>query len=123
MGSPQPQNCYGDSGGPGFANLGGVRRLIGVVSRSFNGEECTMGGVDTRVDAYLAWIHSKVTDVPCDSGMSPACEPPEPPDPEEPEDPGADDGGCCSTSGGGGTTFLLAFAVGVLLFRRGRSRR
>jgi secreted trypsin-like serine protease len=51
MGSPQPQNCQGDSGGPALADLGDGRRVVGVVSRSYSGFECTMGGVDTRVDA------------------------------------------------------------------------
>jgi MYXO-CTERM domain-containing protein len=122
-GSPQPQNCYGDSGGPGFANVGGIRRVIGVVSRSFMGGECNMGGVDTRVDAYLTWIHSKVNNVPCDSGMSPECKPPDPvdpdpvdPDPTDPDDDG-DSGGCSTT---GGTSGGLLALVGALLLRRRR---
>jgi MYXO-CTERM domain-containing protein len=114
MGAPQPQNCNGDSGGPGMADVGDGRRVVGIVSRSFSGAECTNGGVDTRVDFYLDWIHSKVTSgIPCGSGLSPAC----PVDPEDEED-----GGCCSTGGGGagGSVVLALGALGVVLSRRRR---
>jgi uncharacterized protein (TIGR03382 family) len=115
MGSPQPQNCNGDSGGPGFAVVGGERRVVGIVSRSFSGLECTSGGVDTRVDAYVAWIHSKVpVGIPCDSGMSEPC-------PVEEEEGGDEDGGCCSTGGASvPSTSAVALLVGLLLFRRRR---
>jgi hypothetical protein len=113
MGAPQPQNCNGDSGGPGFADLGdGARRVIGVVSRSFSGGECNMGGVDTRVDAYLTWIHGKVASgIPCDSGLSPACE-------ENGEE--SDDGGCCAAGGDSKGSLLLAFLVGLTVLARRR---
>lgn len=120
MGSPQPQNCNGDSGGPALAELDG-RRVVGIVSRSFTGAECTMGGVDTRVDAYLSWIHGKVTTgIPCGSGMSPACEVEDP--------PGDDEGGCCSTGSDGRGAGVLGLLVGLALIGRsggrpGRSRR
>lgn len=121
MGAPQPQNCYGDSGGPGLATVGGVRRVIGVVSRSFgDGFECNAGGIDTRVDSYLTWIHSKLpagTVVPCDSGLAEACPEPEP-DPA-PIDEG-DAGGCCSTGGDGTGSALLAVLLGMLARRRRR---
>lgn len=111
MGSPQPQNCNGDSGGPAFATVGGVRRVIGVVSRSYAGFECTRGGVDTRVDAYLPWIHSKVpTGIPCSSGMAEPC--------IDDDDEAA---GCCSTSTRGlPGSALLVTAVALLLGRRRR---
>jgi MYXO-CTERM domain-containing protein len=113
MGSPQPQNCNGDSGGPGFADLDGERRVIGIVSRSFSGGECTMGGVDTRVDAYLRWIHSKVASgIPCGSGLAEPC---------AGEDPGDEDGGCCSAGGDARGSWVLAFVVGALVL--GRRRR
>lgn len=110
MGSPQPQNCNGDSGGPGLAVVAGVRRVIGIVSRSYSGFECNSGGVDTRVDAYLPWIHEKVpAGIPCSSGMSEAC-----PDTD-------DEGGCCSTSTDGlPASGALSLAVGALLLRRRR---
>lgn len=112
MGAPQPQNCNGDSGGPAFAELAG-RRLVGIVSRSFSGAECTMGGIDTRVDAYLTWIHEKVaTGIPCGSGLAEAC---------TDEEPGEDEGGCCSTGGRGlPGTAALGLLVGLTLLRRRR---
>ncbi|KAB2910445.1 MAG: trypsin-like serine protease [Kofleriaceae bacterium] len=115
MGSPQPQNCQGDSGGPALADVGGARRVVGVVSRSYSGFECTMGGVDTRVDAYLEWIHGKVpTGIPCGSGLAEAC-----PEEEDPED----EGGCCSTGGGGGAgAGVLGLLVGMALLRPRRRR-
>jgi MYXO-CTERM domain-containing protein len=113
MGAPQPQNCNGDSGGPAMADLGDGRRIVGIVSRSFSGPECTMGGIDTRVDAYLTWIHSKVpSGIPCGSGLAEPC-------PVDPED--EDGGGCCSTGGGarGATGALfLVIVVGLTLLRR-----
>jgi MYXO-CTERM domain-containing protein len=123
MGAPQPQNCYGDSGGPGFASVGGVRRVIGVVSRSFDsGPDCDAGGVDTRVDAYLSWIHAHLpagTEVPCDSGLAEACPAPEPePDPDDPM--AEEDGGCCSTGDNGASSALLALALCALVLRRRR---
>jgi hypothetical protein len=114
MGAPQPQNCNGDSGGPALTEMDG-RRIVGIVSRSFMGVECTMGGVDTRVDAYLTWIHSKVpTGIPCGSGMSPACEGEDPPD---------DDGGCCSTGSDGRAAGVLGLLVGLALVVPRRRRR
>ncbi len=119
MGLPQPQNCHGDSGGPALADLGdGQRRTVGVVSRSFAGSECTQGGVHTRVDAYLSWIHGQVpTGIPCGSGLAEPCDEPDPEDPDT-------GGGCCSTGGGrgpaGASAALLALAVAAPLLRRRR---
>jgi endonuclease G len=111
MGAPQPQNCHGDSGGPGFATVGGVRRVIGIVSRSFMGGECTNGGIDTRVDAYTDWIvaHAPAAMFPCDSGRAEACPPPD----------GGDDAGCCSSSSRSApASAVLALLVGLALVRR-----
>ncbi len=115
-GNPDPQNCHGDSGGPAIATLGDGQRTVGVVSRSYNSGQCDNGGVDTRVDAYLTWIHGKVpTGIPCGSGLSPACPPEEMP-PEEEDD----DGGCCSTGGASQGSLLLGLVVGALVVRRRR---
>jgi hypothetical protein len=114
MGTPDPQNCHGDSGGPAFATLGGGQRIVGIVSRSYESSACDNGGVDTRVDAYLTWIHGKVTTgIPCGSGLAPAC---------GPDDMDSDDDtGCCSTGTGAGRgSLLLGLAVGALLIRRRR---
>jgi endonuclease G len=107
MGAPQPQNCNGDSGGPGFATVGGKRRVIGVVSRSFMGSACTRGGIDTRIDAYTDWImeHAPMAAFPCGSGLAEEC--------------AGDDAGCCSTSSRSAPgSALLAVVVGLVLRRR-----
>ncbi len=70
-----PQNCNGDSGGPAYVDLGGVGkpRLVGVVSRGPGDDQsCNVGGIDTRVDPYLPWIHGAAT-IPCGSGLSSGC--------------------------------------------------
>jgi len=114
MGTPDPQNCHGDSGGPALATLGGGQRVVGIVSRSFESNACDNGGVDTRVDAYLTWIHGKVaTGIPCGSGLSPACD----------DGEADDDSGCCSTGGAGSGSLLAGFAVAALLARRRRGDR
>lgn len=115
MGQGQPQNCHGDSGGPALAELGGTTRVVGTVSRSFDlSSECTNGGVDTRVDAYLDWIFAQegVVDVPCGSGLAEAC--------AGDED---GDGGCCSTGGGAGGSLVAAGLAGLGLVIARRRRR
>lgn len=42
--------CEGDSGGPGFLTRNGVEVIAGVTS--YGDQNCMLGGVDTRVDAY-----------------------------------------------------------------------
>jgi secreted trypsin-like serine protease len=46
--------CYGDSGGPAFATLGGVEVQIGVTSAGQ--KPCGTLAYDTRVDAFASWI-------------------------------------------------------------------
>ncbi len=60
----QQQNCYGDSGGPGYVDFGNGRRVIGVVSRSPDPShfECNIGGIDTRADAYIDWINATMAE-------------------------------------------------------------
>lgn len=67
--------CYGDSGGPAFAVVGGVEVLLGVTS---GGEvPCERGlAWDTRADAYRSWLSSA-------SGGDLAA--PAPPDAEKPK--------------------------------------
>jgi len=71
----EPQNCQGDSGGPSLLDLGSGRRLIGVVSRGTTQDQsdCSKGGIHTRIDGYLEWIHSQA-DIPCGSGLSEDCD-------------------------------------------------
>ncbi|MCA9672978.1 MAG: trypsin-like serine protease, partial [Myxococcales bacterium] len=72
----RPQKCNGDSGGPTFGDLdsgpGLDLRVVGVASRA--GTNCTIGSIETRVDSYLPWLHQQGT-IPCDSGLSPPCNP------------------------------------------------
>jgi len=46
--------CMGDSGGPGFLDMDGEGRQIGVMNSV--GEDCGEGSLDTRVDAHYDWI-------------------------------------------------------------------
>jgi hypothetical protein len=125
----QQQNCNGDSGGPAFVDIDGEERLVGIVSRSPDeNPTCDHGGIDTRVDPYLPWIHEQV-ELPCGTGLSDACPEPdagpdEGPDGGGPGADGEDGGGCCSVGGDSpGGSALLALLVLVLTTRRGRSRR
>ena len=131
-----PQNCHGDSGGPALYDFGGGFAVVGVVSRSADGtSECLGGGIDTRVDAYLAWIASEAPEVcvpPACVPATPDAAPPPPPDAADPIEPDAggpgidddDGGGCCSTSRGDAAgTMLLGLLVGLALFRRRPSTR
>jgi V8-like Glu-specific endopeptidase len=54
--------CGGDSGGPAFADVGGVPRVVGVTS--YGDAACRQYGVDTRVDAYRAWIAQVIGSAP-----------------------------------------------------------
>lgn len=100
----EQQNCNGDSGGPAFAELSGGTRIVGTVSRAPDTNPvCDHGGIDTRVDAYLDWIHLLV-EVPC-GGLEVPCS----------VDCVGDDcdgegGGCGCRSGSGG-----APAIGLVL--------
>jgi secreted trypsin-like serine protease len=61
IGSSNTQTCHGDSGGPAFQTLNGVQTIIGVTSFGSDNSAtsvCFGGGVDTRVDAVLAFIDS-----------------------------------------------------------------
>jgi V8-like Glu-specific endopeptidase len=46
--------CHGDSGGPSFATMDGVEKVIGV--HSFTLTEQCVDGADTRVDAYVGFV-------------------------------------------------------------------
>ena len=65
--------CFGDSGGPGFLQIGGQWKVIGVnsaVSSSSGGDPCSAYSIQTRVDyyPYSSWISTKV------SGTPPRCQ-------------------------------------------------
>lgn len=50
--------CFGDSGGPAFANLDGRWTLIGTAS--FGDPECHLGTFYTDVADHMAWLRSQV---------------------------------------------------------------
>ncbi len=51
----QKNTCFGDSGGPAFAqDADGTLSLVGVTS--YGDQTCTQYGVDTRVDAFRTFI-------------------------------------------------------------------
>ncbi len=54
--------CNGDSGGPAFAEVGGVAYVAGVTS--YGDANCTQYGVDTRVDAFKDFLGLNAPD-PC----------------------------------------------------------
>lgn len=67
-----PQKCNGDSGGPSFVERPDLPPfVVGVTSRPYDQvENCNSGGVDIRVDAYLAWITAEM-DAACAEGRRP----------------------------------------------------
>jgi hypothetical protein len=48
--------CRGDSGGPAYIFVNGERKLAGLHSRQMTAN-CGDGGVYTRVDVYMQWLH------------------------------------------------------------------
>src|SRR5688572_13859600 len=55
--------CEGDSGGPSFATIRGVERVVGVTS--FGDQDCGQFGADTRVDAELDFLFQHVPALEC----------------------------------------------------------
>lgn len=119
----QQQNCNGDSGGPAYLDVGGEQRVVGVVSRApDNMPRCDHGGIDTRVDRYLEWIHATAGDaLPCGTGLNPPCAPDAaPPDAMAPDaGVGAGDGssggcGCRAGDRPGAGGLLVLLALGLL---------
>jgi hypothetical protein len=135
------QACHGDSGGPIFADETqalqlGIASRINAAPGGTTAPRCEPGLLYTRVDAYLAWIQSKVPDLgqatlPCAANdPSPTCDSASPsPDAGV---PGADAGGSPSDGDQSGcgchvaprhipsSAILLLFPAVFLLFRRRR---
>lgn len=133
------RKCHGDSGGPTFLSIttdtADSTRLIGVTSHAYDTSDCNeVGGVDTRVDHYLAWIEEELQ-ARCADGSRAWCEQTGIPDPtfvpvEEVVDEGGDEvegpGGCgCDTMVPGALGGLLmqgllmqGLAVAALVRRR-----
>jgi secreted trypsin-like serine protease len=61
--APNPQPCFGDSGGPAFAQ-GDRLYLVGVASRAAldTDDACAQGAVYTRVDVHADWIQASLHD-------------------------------------------------------------
>lgn len=57
-------SCNGDSGGPAYVDVGGVRMVAGLTSRATEGftTPCGDGGIYTRVDTQRAFIQSVLAD-------------------------------------------------------------
>jgi MYXO-CTERM domain-containing protein len=99
--------------------------VIGVTSHAYSAEEdCYLGGVDTRVDAYLDWIEEAMI-AACDDGTRSWCDEPGIPDPgaaagDDDDDDGGD--GCqdCSSEIAGGDAGLAALPLLLLLGLRRR---
>lgn len=75
-----PRKCHGDSGGPSYAILntdGNIKeRVIGITSRTYDSQmDCTLGSVDTRVDAWLDWIDGEMIKA-CDDQTRVWCDTP-----------------------------------------------
>jgi len=55
---PGSNTCNGDSGGPAFVRKGNSLVVAGITSAG--DVNCTQYGIDTRVDAYGAWIQRRI---------------------------------------------------------------
>ncbi|MEO1233742.1 MAG: S1 family peptidase [Myxococcota bacterium] len=64
------RKCRGDSGGPTYLNVAPgtafPRRVVGVTSHAYDESLCDEGGLDTRVDAYLDWLDTRMRDACAD---------------------------------------------------------
>lgn len=73
------RKCHGDSGGPTYLEVTTPstikRRVIGVTSRAYDQSDCARGGVDTRVDAFFAWVDDEMRGA-CSDGTRVWCDVP-----------------------------------------------
>lgn len=77
-----PDTCNGDSGGPAYVVLGGVRHLAGITSRgTFTATQCGDGGIYTLFGAFEDFI-AEASGGLYVSGGSDVDLPPPPPPPE-----------------------------------------
>jgi nitroreductase len=105
------RKCHGDSGGPSFMEVetdhARNERVVGITSHAYDKvADCAVGGIDTRVDAWLDWIDSEMRKA-CKDKRRPWCEvegiiPPSYYDPSEPDL--GPDGTLLDAGGGGGDT-------------------
>ncbi len=110
---PERNTCYGDSGGPAFhVDREGHHLLAGVTS--WGDRRCTQFGVDTRLDAYRAFLDAALPPPPA---AAPADDPPadDPPPADSPApDPPADDAPPAGGQEIEGVSFTAAEAAAVL---------
>jgi MYXO-CTERM domain-containing protein len=61
---PVSGKCEGDSGGPSFTMVGGVKKQVGITSVGWSSSQaetaCNGFGADTRVDHVMQWIDATV---------------------------------------------------------------
>ncbi len=64
-------SCNGDSGGPAYVDVGGVRKVAGLTSRATEGftTPCGDGGIYTRVDTQRDFIRDVLVDAGIDAGL------------------------------------------------------
>ena len=109
--STKPRKCNGDSGGPSYmtvkATTTDTERVISITSRSHYNEtvNCSLGTIDTRVDAYLDWIDATMKKGCAEGGRRSWCEVPGIPVPDT--DFGDGGGGGCSMAGHRSTPAVL----------------
>jgi len=128
-GDGESMKCFGDSGGPSFADLKGVKpyqptRLIGVTSHASGSSECAdYGAIDTRVDYFRNWIEGEMR-VRCQDGTRVWCDVEGIPDPPLIEEEGAAQACGCSSHSAGAWSFTSWMGLLlVLLTRRRRLHR
>lgn len=67
------QQCFGDSGGPTYLDVGDNRPVvIGVTSRGYDWGHCNKGSVETRVDIFFSWLDESMMRA-CSSGVRKFC--------------------------------------------------
>jgi MYXO-CTERM domain-containing protein len=74
------RKCHGDSGGPTYVDvetdLSVTQRVIGVTTRAYSAkEDCNIGGIDMRTDAFLDWIDEEMR-AACEDGTRVWCDEP-----------------------------------------------
>jgi len=61
--NPVQKQCNGDSGGPVFANIGGVYYVVGVITGGIGGNGwCQSSAMDysARVSTYIPWVNAVI---------------------------------------------------------------
>jgi hypothetical protein len=101
------------------------RRVVGITSHAYDESDCQKGGVDTRVDVWLAWIDEKMT-AGCTAGTRVWCEVPgiipasyyDTPVDEGGDENGDEEKGGCTQTGVPAPLLFLLVGLGSLVLRR-----